>query len=603
MFSISETLFAVCPRLSSEVPTSLQQAEDAVLKKRAFDSSHPFILGLERALKGDYPNAYQYLNACVYELPGEKGVVYKWLAWLAWQLRQPALALFYLEQAQLLAPQDSTCELAKVLVLVSQGRVESAWTLLEEGCQSHRGEDLYLWARATISMRKEWYFQAKPLYEDLIQRFPGEWRLHEDLGVCLWHCGELERIPAYCALILGNHPQSESWWSAFSPAQQFSLKQSRPFYHALLLRSLWYQSEVSDTELLNQTRLWADMHLNASETSRASQADAEKAPREPPLKVAYLFTDSSQLSMINHVFLKHGPRFEIWILDETPGLPEGALLSQNTHWIKTGHLSHEEFCSKCEQEWALDILVNLSENLSQQRIRAFVDKPVACLVNFHFMPLGLETVDLNMNAFGESHHQKPVPVFWSEANMAFHPSKKPGSHFYCDQPVMYINEPLLAQWIQLLHETESLLFYSLPDEQSETQKAIEKKWGTLGMPLEQVVFLPPNQRPETSGVYLNTFPLCDLNRLCQSLWMNEPVVSLSLSHFQKRALGAHLLASLNLPGVVHSLEGYRQQALQWLDPNQRPQNLKKSLDQTPILTSSAYIDALEAIYHRALGES
>ena len=227
---------------------------------------------------------------------------------------------------------------------------------------------------------------------------------------------------------------------------------------------------------------------------------------------------------------------------------------------------------------AIDILVDLSGHLRDNRLLVFARKPAPVQIGYlGYLPTtGLATIDYRITdplcdppGMTESHYSERLlrlpGCMWCYKPMAAMPEVSPPpaleqgvATFASTNNPAKITDRMLELWARILHRVPgSRLLIAGTAEQGRSRMLSRLHHG--GVQSERVEFRDRMAHPEfwalhrRIDVLLDTYPFNGGTTSCEALWLGVPVVSLAGRHMPARA-GVSLLTHIGLADFVVSSE-------------------------------------------------
>ena len=286
---------------------------------------------------------------------------------------------------------------------------------------------------------------------------------------------------------------------------------------------------------------------------------------------------------------------------------------QMDHWRDVAGLGDEALAKLIRRD-EVDILVDLSQHLSGNRLLVFARKPAPVQVSFAGYPesTGVETIGYRISdRFLEPGTQQKgdprgeevllIDTFMGYApqESGIEPSVLPASgtgyvtfgnlNNFCK-----LNEPALRVWARVLSQVRDSRLIFLSPQGSHRQRTVELL-GREGIEAQRIEFCEPRPRRQYLELYhgvdiaLDPFPYNGHTTSLDALWMGVPVVSLAGERAVARA-GLSQLNNLGLPELVaHNEEEYVKIAVQLANDFPRLAELRATLRSR--MEASALMDA------------
>lgn len=277
------------------------------------------------------------------------------------------------------------------------------------------------------------------------------------------------------------------------------------------------------------------------------------------------------------------------------------------HWRDVAGLNDEALAALIRRD-EVDILVDLSQHLSGNRLLVFARQPAPVQVSFAGYPesTGVETIrhrvsDRFLEPKAEGDQILLVDTFmcYEPRESGLEPNALPAGEngrvtFGNLNNFCKVNEPALRTWARVLVGVKDSRLVFLSPQGSHRQQTIEFL-GRAGVEAERVEFFEPRPRRQYLELYqqvdiaLDPFPYNGHTTSLDALWMGVPVVSLAGERAVARA-GLSQLTHLGLPELVAcDAEAYAQIAVQLAHDLPRLRELRRTL--RPRMEASTLMDA------------
>jgi predicted O-linked N-acetylglucosamine transferase (SPINDLY family) len=385
----------------------------------------------------------------------------------------------------------------------------------------------------------------------------------------------------------------------------------QPLVHSNLIYTLHFDPHCDDASMAAEQKRWNRQFADPFKAGCAPYPNVRDPNRR--LRIGYVSPD-----LRNHVIgrnllplFQHHDRenFEIvcYAGVEHPDDFTALLRRETQGWHGTLGRSDEAVAAMVRQH-EVDILVDLTQHLSANRLPIFARRPAPVQVSFAGYPesAGLEAIEYRMSdkglekdfrllphcgtdcQFGEisPRPEATEPTAWLPYLDQGHERVYLLDSFWCYDPCGLdvavnelpaegsghitfgslnhfgkVNEPLLALWARVLHEVKDarlIVLAGLGSHRQRTLNFLEQ----AGVAPGRVEFATPCPRAEYLAlnhrldIVLDSFPYNGHTTSLDALWMGVPVVTLAGSRAVSRA-GLSQLSNLGLPELVaHSEEEY-----------------------------------------------
>jgi predicted O-linked N-acetylglucosamine transferase (SPINDLY family) len=294
-------------------------------------------------------------------------------------------------------------------------------------------------------------------------------------------------------------------------------------------------------------------------------------------------------------------------------------------WRDIAGMSDAQAARQIEED-QIDILVDLTVHLADNRLLVFARKPAALQVTYlgYCGSTGLDTVDYRLSdphldppesdLSGYSEKTVRLPrTYWcyqpiDAPDVAPLPALKSGRvTFGCMNVFAKVSQPALDLWARILRGTPGsrLMIHSPPGAHLERLAA---RMLSAGVTADRVAFVatqPWDKYLETYGeidICLDPFPYAGGITTCDALWMGAPVVSLSGQTAVGRG-GRGILTNIGLAELVaYSPDEYARLAIELAQDLPRLQalraDMRRRMLQSPLMDAPALARDIEAAYRQ-----
>ncbi len=453
--------------------------------------------------------------------------------------------------------------------------------------------------------------EAISTFRTAIQLKPDYAEAYNNLGNALKHQGLLEQAI-----------------SAFNTAIQFKPDLERIFSNLFFTRC--YQPEYDAAAVAEEARQWNERF--AAPLKPLIQPHLNDRSPERRLRIGYVSADFRLhvvARFLQPLLAAHDHQnFEIFAYAQVP-TPDAVTHQLQAHvdcWRSIVGVSDEQVVEMIRRD-SIDILVDLGGHTANNRLWFFARKPAPVQVTYLGFPLttGLEAIDYRLtDAFAdppgqtESYHSEKLIRLPATA-WCYHPGSSPAPTERQAGPITFgsfnsfakVTEPMLQRWAEiLLAVPESRLLLKAAGLGSETvRERVRKILSESGIVPERLELLYPEATHAAHiahyrkmDIALDTFPYHGTTTTCEALWEGVPVVSLAgKSHVSR--VGVSLLSNVGLPDLVaHSVEEYRQIAVNLANDLPRLANLRSTLRQrmeaSPLMDAPRFTRHIEAAYRQ-----
>ncbi|MDR3405574.1 MAG: tetratricopeptide repeat protein [Chthoniobacter sp.] len=247
------------------------------------------------------------------------------------------------------------------------------------------------------------------------------------------------------------------------------------------------------------------------------------------------------------------------------------------HWRHCVGMSDEALSAMIRRD-GVDILVDLSQHLSGNRLRVFAQQPAPVEVSFAGYPesTGVESIAYRISdrflepRWGEKENDRGEEILLVDTFMCYEPAESDvETHALPAGELGYVtfgnlnnfckvNERALRVWARVLTEVKGSRLLFLSPRGSHRQQTVELL-GREGIEAQRIEFCEPRPRRQYLELYgkvdiaLDPFPYNGHTTSLDALWMGVPVVSLVGERAVSRA-GLSQLTNLGLPELVAHTE-------------------------------------------------
>jgi protein O-GlcNAc transferase len=430
-----------------------------------------------------------------------------------------------------------------------------------------------------------WYLHASSHLESALKQHPDQIKAWTDIGFAMYMAGQISRQQVYLREILSqllprrNHyPNS---LSDFLPVL--------PHFQAAFLLACYADYACDDVELLAQMRLAVSngAYLPIPVDLPPLKTEPLKTP-STRLRVGYLSREMgnfSSASTLLPLLIHHDrSRFELFAYNDLKGEDEWIKHFQGyfEHWFASSELSEEALKQRIQAD-QIQILIDLSGLIHGARLGLFAlrSAPVQVTGLGFGWPTALPQMDgffsdarlwppeLADNAqepllyLSSALHWQPI----SDQPLTAPPSAlgKPLT-LGCANNLAKISLPVMQTWAEILLALPDarLCLKTMALNDPLSQEWLYCSFEHLGIERERILLygalIEHAHVPWFYGqidLALDPFPFCGGVTTLEALWMGVPVITLRSQAHLHRAVGASILALLDLPELIaHSREDY-----------------------------------------------
>jgi predicted O-linked N-acetylglucosamine transferase (SPINDLY family) len=549
-------------------------------------------------------------------------------------------AIIYCRRATELDPAYADAHYNLGNALAGLGRFDAAITAFRQAIsiRAHFPLALNNLGGALLSLAR--LDDAIAAYRQAIELEPAYADAHNNLGSALAEKGKIdEAITAYEKAIAINPncaPAHNNLANALVGKGQ--LEKARGCYrkaidlarndsatHSNLIYTLYFCPDVSEAEILAETRQWARQHADRLRPLICPHDNNRNPDR--PLRIGYFSPDfratHCQYLFTDPLFQSHNrDQFEIYCYANVARPDSGTerLRSLAKVWRSTIGLSDEQIAVVVRND-RIDILVDLTMHMSYGRPRLFAQRPAPIQVAWLAYPgtTGLETIDYRLTdphldppgTRDELYSEKSIRLphtFWcynphSDEPVHDLPALREGRiTFGCLNNFCKVNDEVLAIWSRVLADTPDSRLILLSPAGDHRRSVIEK----LAIDPSRIELVEHQPRDRYLQIYhridiaLDTIPYNGHTTTLDALWMGVPVVTLVGETIVGRA-GLSILSNLNLPELIaHDADEFVQIATSLASNITRVSELRKNLRdrmaRSPLMDGDRFARAIEEAY-------
>ena len=451
--------------------------------------------------------------------------------------------------------------------------------------------------------------EAIACYRRALELKPGYAEAHSNLGAAFKDCGQLDEAVACCR-------------------RAIELKPDRADLHSNLLYTLLFCPSYDAQVLCEEHRRWNERHATPLAKLIRSH-DNDRSP-DRRLKIGYVSPDFRD-HVVGHnllPLLREHDRREFEIFCYAHMLCADAVTSRFQcyagGWRDVTGLNDEALARRIRED-RIDILVDLSLHMANNRVLVFARKPASVQATFAGYPgtTGLSAMDyrisdayldppgLDDHCYSEETVRLPDsfwcfdPVDSQPAVNALPAAEKGYVSFGCLNNFCKVNPPVLKVWAQVLRAVDGSRLTVLAGEGSHRQRTLDLL-AAEGVGRERVTFVTRGPRPQYLEYYhdidisLDTVPYNAHTTSLDSIWMGVPVVTLVGPTVVGRA-GLCQLMNLGLPELIaSSAEEYVQVVADLARDLARVSDLRATLrlrmQASPLMDAPRFARNIEAAY-------
>ena len=560
--------------MSPMPPFNPQQAYD--LAREHYRTGNLAAAGaLCRQLLAAYPDHPEVLNV---------------LALIARRTGRSSEALALIEQALAASATAASCHATRGHILVDLGRIHEAIASYQFAIRLKPDEPETFLGLGIAWRAVNENAAAIEAYRQAIRLQPSFAKAHNNLGNVLIAQDEWEEgAAAYRAALrfdprdafamnnLGNALRELGQLDAAIESYRgcVALDPHQAALHSNLVYSVLFHPAYGQSAIEGEQQLWNERHATPLRVHLTPHPN-ERSPHRR-LRIGYVSPNFRAHVVGDNLLplLQEHDRsgFEIYCYSDTrPDELTPRFRALADQWRETGTLSDEQLAAQIRRD-GIDLLVDLTLHMAQNRLLAFARKPAPVQLSFagYPGPTGLDTMDYRLtdpqldppDVPRSSTREEPYRLesFWC---FAPHDSDVPVNPlpalvngqvtFGCLNNFSKVNDRVLALWSRILGRMGDarILILSPPGEHRETIRA---SFASQGISRERVDFIPKQSRADYLAVHhridvlLDTFPYNGHTTTLDGLWMGVPVVSLAGDSPVARG-GLSILTNAGLPELV-----------------------------------------------------
>jgi protein O-GlcNAc transferase len=396
--------------------------------------------------------------------------------------------------------------------------------------------------------------------------------------------------------------------------------------HSSKLYALNFYPRYDPQAILREAKRFNEIH--ARPLGKEIQPHCNDRSPDRRLRIGYVspdFCDHCQSFFTDPLLSNHDPgQFEIYIYSSVakPDPVTERLKRYPQIWRDVARLTNERV-AQIVREDRIDILVDLSMHMGQNRLLLFARKPAPVQVTWLAYPgtTGLEAIDYRITdpyldpvgKHDDWYAEKSIRLadsFWcynpltAEPPVNDLPALKNGYvTFGCLNNFCKIHEGLLKTWKRVLDAVPTSRLLLLVPAGSTRQRVLDQ----LGVDPKRIEFVPFQRRVEYLKTYhridlgLDTFPVNGHTTSLDSLWMGVPVVS----QFGESALSrAGLSQTTNLglakDFLADTADDYVALAAKWANNltglGELRKTLRSRMEKSPLMDGARFARNMEVAY-------
>lgn len=410
--------------------------------------------------------------------------------------------------------------------------------------------------------------------------------------------------------------------------QAIALKPNLAIAHSNLVYTLHFHPGYDAAAMAEEHRGWNRQHAWPLKPFIQLQTNDRNPARR--LRLGYVSPDFREHPVgrfLLPLLVQHDRKsFEVFAYSQVR-VPDGVterLRSLADGWRNIAGCSDLQVTEMIRQD-KIDILVDLTMHLSNNRLLVFARKPAPVQVTYlaYCSTTGLETIDYRLSdpyldpaegdasIYSESTIRLPE-TYWCYQPLAVASEVSPPPAlqngfvtFGCLNNFCKVSEPTLAAWAKLLRTVPNsqLLIHAQEGRHRESVWDRMDREGVTSKRIQFVGFMPTEKYfayYHRIDIALDTFPYGGGTTTCDALWMGVPLVSLAGKTAVSRG-GLSILSNVGLPELVaRSEERYVQIAVELAADLGRLSALRSTLrqrmQQSPLMDAPRFARNVETAY-------
>lgn len=450
---------------------------------------------------------------------------------------------------------------------------------------------------------------AMEYFERSIQARPGDAVFHNNLGSLLVQAGRTEEAAALFRKALEIDPGLN-------------------IAHINLIFVMILLETVRPEEVYAEHVAWAKIHADPL----LAQAPPHRNSRDPErrLRIGYVSADFRQHALTYFIepalAQRDGTGFEVFCYHSSRMVDDVTrrLMQRADHWREIIDLDDEQAAELIRSD-SIDILIDLSGHLRDNRLLVFARKPAPVQVTYLAYPntTGMLAMDYRITdavcdppGATERYYREALVrlprcmwCYQPHADMpavAPSPAQQTGSVTFASMNgANKVTERMLALWARILGEVPDsrIVLTTVPEQGRERIRAALTQAGVAEARIVMHDRLPTKDFWALYAgidILLDTFPMNGGTTTCEALWLGVPEVTRSGEIFQSRA-GMSILGSMGLDELVaRSDDEYVRIAVALARDGERLAALRAGLRErmraSPLTDGRGYARALETAY-------
>jgi predicted O-linked N-acetylglucosamine transferase (SPINDLY family) len=430
------------------------------------------------------------------------------------------------------------------------------------------------------------------------------------LGALLQECGQIDEAIACFRGGLASDP-------------------SAAIVHSSLCYALHFHPDSTPDSILREHRAWNE-RFAAPVTPRTPSFANDRSP-DRKLKIGYVSPNFHEHPVARFLLplLEHHDRENVQVFCYSDVARPDAYTHRAQRaahvWRDTRGLSDEQLANQIRED-AIDILVDLSAHLADNRLLALARRPAPVQLTYlaYCSTTGVDAIGYRISdpvldpagADESAYVEKTVRLphcYWCYEPPANAPEAGPppaarNGHitFGCLNNFSKVSAPALEAWVRILQQVPDsrLILHARPG--SHRQRVLER-FASGGISGERIRFVEQAPQARYLSTYndidiaLDSFPYAGGTTSCDALWMGAALVTLRGKTAVGRG-GATILHNLDLDSLVaDDVDAYVNTAVALARDLPRLAELRAGMRQrmqsSPLMNAAQFARDIEAIYH------
>jgi predicted O-linked N-acetylglucosamine transferase (SPINDLY family) len=390
--------------------------------------------------------------------------------------------------------------------------------------------------------------------------------------------------------------------------------------------TLYFHPDCDSAALFRESRAWDEIHGRMPDDAPRDFANDPNPDRR--LRIGYVSPDfkhhAESFFTLPLLSAHDHSGFEIFCYSDVrkPDAITEQIRRCADVWRET-HGKTDSQIARMIREDRIDILVDLTMHMADNRLKVFAQKPAPIQVTYLAYPgtTGLAAMDYRftdgwMDAIGAQEFYAERSIRLPDCWVCYDPLLTvPPARPRTDGPIRFgslnhsrkLNRPTLELWARVLAATAESRFLLLVEAQSH-RKLILQWLFEKGIDAKRVEFVGRQSRPDYFKMYdridiaLDPLPYNGITTTCDALWCGTPVVSVTGATAAGRA-GLGILATVGLRDLVaNSPDQFVQIARDLAADSDRLATLRATLRDrmaaSPMMDRKRFAGNVEAAYRQ-----